>query len=64
MPEEPKQIFCELSDCIYHDEDEVHLGEDPVKYPASNCHYPNISQWTDTSKACPYYRLDWKKQQR
>jgi hypothetical protein len=55
------QIYCELSDCIYHDEDEIHLGE--PGHPASNCHHENIKLWDDTSKPCPFYRLDWKKKQ-
>jgi hypothetical protein len=57
------QIYCPKDDCIYWLEDEEHLGEDSRIHPASNCKYPNLSQWTDTSKPCPYYRLDWQKKQ-
>jgi len=56
-----EQIYCELSDCVYHDEDEIHLGE--PDFPASNCRNPNVKLWDDTRKACPFYRLDWQKKQ-
>ena len=56
-----EQIYCELHDCIYNVEDEIHLGEE--NYPASNCQFENIKLWDNTSKPCPFYRLDWKKKQ-
>ena len=56
-----EQQYCEREDCVYWEEDEIHLGE--KQNPYTNCKHPNIKM-QDPNRPCAYYRLDWSKQKK